>query len=141
MKCAAAISSRLAFRRPPAQQVGQLGDVGGDAPSVVTGEQLSSRTTTEVILAIDEGERLLVGVAHDEARAGLLDAAVRSSVLWAWSDVAGERHSIRRISSESANFQLIDLPQLQDRSGRLDAAYWASRAAPIPRHPAAQLRS
>jgi hypothetical protein len=32
VKCAAATSSRLAYRQRPAQQFRQLGDVGGDAP-------------------------------------------------------------------------------------------------------------
>jgi hypothetical protein len=35
VKCAAATSSRLAYRRRPAQQLRQLGDVGGDAPGLV----------------------------------------------------------------------------------------------------------
>ena len=73
MKCAAAISSRLAFRRPPAQQVRQLGDVGGDASCFIAGEQLARRPSPWLVLAIDEGERLLVGVAHDEARSGFLE--------------------------------------------------------------------
>jgi hypothetical protein len=32
-------------RRRPAQQVRQLGDVGGDAPRLVAGEQLSGART------------------------------------------------------------------------------------------------
>ena len=60
-------------RRSPSQQLRQLGDVGGDAAGLVAGEQLSSRTATRVILAIDEGQRLFVGVAHNEARGSFLD--------------------------------------------------------------------
>jgi hypothetical protein len=36
-ECAAVTSSRLACRERPAQQVRQLGDVGGDAPGLVAG--------------------------------------------------------------------------------------------------------
>jgi hypothetical protein len=46
------------------QQLRQLGDVGGDAPRLVTGKQLARGAATGLILAIDEGQRLPVGVAE-----------------------------------------------------------------------------
>ena len=51
-----------------AQQLRQLGDVGGDAPGLVAGEQSGRRTPSRLLLEIDVGERLPVGVADDEAR-------------------------------------------------------------------------
>ena len=77
MKCAAATSSRLAYRRRPAQQLRQLGDVGGDAPGLVAGEQLGRRAPSRLILEIDIGQRLTAGVADDEAGVGLLDGLGR----------------------------------------------------------------
>jgi hypothetical protein len=56
-----------------AQQVRQLGDAGGDAPRLVTGEQLARGTATGLVLAIDEGQSLPVGVAHDEVGANIYD--------------------------------------------------------------------
>ena len=56
-------------RRRPAQQLRQLGDVGGDPPHLVAGEELGRRSPTGLLLAIDVGERLPVGVA-DAARTG-----------------------------------------------------------------------
>jgi hypothetical protein len=50
-----------------AWQLRQLGDVGGDAPDLVTGEQLARGPSARFVLAIDEGQRLTVGDAHDEA--------------------------------------------------------------------------
>jgi hypothetical protein len=44
------------------QQLRQLGDVGGDAPSLVAGEQLGGGAASRLILEIDVGERLPVGV-------------------------------------------------------------------------------
>jgi hypothetical protein len=41
-----------------AQQVGQLGDVGGDAPGFVAGEQVGSRAPAGVTLEVDVGNRL-----------------------------------------------------------------------------------
>jgi hypothetical protein len=49
-----------------AQQLWQLGDIGGDAPGLVAGEQLGRRSTTRLLLEIHVGERLPVGVADDE---------------------------------------------------------------------------
>jgi hypothetical protein len=42
-ECAAATSSRLVHRRRRAQHLRQLGDVGGDAPGLVAGEEVCSR--------------------------------------------------------------------------------------------------
>ena len=55
-----------------AQQLRQLGDVGGDAPGLVAGEQLGRRTPPRLILEVHVGQRLPVGVAGDEAGVGLL---------------------------------------------------------------------
>ena len=59
-------------RRRPAQQLRQLGDVHGDAPGLVAGEQLGRRSPPEFILAIDVGERLTISIADDEAGVGFL---------------------------------------------------------------------
>jgi hypothetical protein len=61
--CAAAISSGLAFRQPPAQKLRQLGDIHRNPPRFVTSKQLARGPATALVLAIDEGERLFVGVA------------------------------------------------------------------------------
>jgi hypothetical protein len=47
------------------------------APRFVAFEQLGRRPPTGLVLAIDEGERLPVGVAHDEARGGFFDGPGR----------------------------------------------------------------
>ena len=47
------------------QQLLQLGDVGGDAPGLVAGEQLGRRTPSRLLLEVDVRERLPVGVADD----------------------------------------------------------------------------
>ena len=49
------------------QPLRQLGDVGGDAPRLVAGEQLRRCAAARLLLEIDVGERLPVGVADDEA--------------------------------------------------------------------------
>jgi hypothetical protein len=51
----------------------QLGDVGGDPPRLIAGEQLGRVASAGVILAIDEGQRLAVVIADDETRRSLLD--------------------------------------------------------------------
>ena len=51
----------------PSQQRRQLRDVGGDAPGLVAGEEVRRRTPARLLLEIDIGERLTVGVADDEA--------------------------------------------------------------------------
>jgi hypothetical protein len=58
-------------------QLRQLGDVGGDAPGLVAGEQVRRRATSPLILEVDVGECLPVGVADDEAGVGLLDGPGR----------------------------------------------------------------
>jgi SAM domain (Sterile alpha motif) len=50
---------------------------GGDAPGLVTGEQLARGPPSGLILAIDEGQRLPVAVAHDETRSGFLNGPRR----------------------------------------------------------------
>lgn len=52
-------------------QLRQLGEAA--IRRVVAGEQLAHGTAAGLILAVDEGERLFVGVAHDETRGGLPD--------------------------------------------------------------------
>jgi hypothetical protein len=47
--------------------VRQLGDVGGDPPGLVAGEQVCRRAPPRLVLEIDVSERLPVGVADDEA--------------------------------------------------------------------------
>ena len=60
------------------QQLRQLGDVRGDAPGLVAGEQLGRRTSSRLLLLeIEVGQRLPVGVADDEAGVGLLDGPGR----------------------------------------------------------------
>ncbi len=49
----------------------KLGDVGGDAPGLVAGEQLGRRPPAPLVLAVDVGQRLPVAVADDEAGVGL----------------------------------------------------------------------
>jgi len=44
------------------------GDVGGDAPGLVEGEQLWRRAPSRLPLEIDVGEHLPAGVLHDEVR-------------------------------------------------------------------------
>jgi hypothetical protein len=76
-ECAAATSSRLVHRRRRAQQLRQLGDVGGDPPGLIAGEEVRRRPPSRLLLAIDVSERLPVGVADDEAGVGLLDGPGR----------------------------------------------------------------
>jgi hypothetical protein len=69
------LNSRCRARIEPGslQQLRQLGDVGGDAPRLVAGEQLGRRPSSRLILEMDVSERLPVGVAYDEALRKLLD--------------------------------------------------------------------
>ena len=46
--------------------------VGGDAPGLVAGEQIGRRAPSRLVLEIDVGERLPVGVADDEAGVGFV---------------------------------------------------------------------
>ena len=66
-ECAAATSSRLAYRRRPAQAAPALGDVGGDAPGLVAGEEVRRRAMLQLPLEIDVSERLPISIADDEA--------------------------------------------------------------------------
>jgi hypothetical protein len=60
-------SGRGRKRSSLALQLRQLGDVGGDAPRLVLSEQLGRGASSRLLLEIDVGERLPVGVADDEA--------------------------------------------------------------------------
>jgi hypothetical protein len=64
-----------------AQQLRQLGDVGGDAPGLVARHQSSRRSACRLLLEIDVGERAAVGVADDEAGVGFLDGLGRCLAL------------------------------------------------------------
>jgi hypothetical protein len=60
------------------------GDVGGDAPSLVAGEEVRRRATARLLLEIDVGQRLPAVVPDDEASAYcdsciFNDAAARAS--------------------------------------------------------------
>jgi hypothetical protein len=46
------------------EQLRQFGDVDGDAPGFVTGQELGGRRPTRIVLAIDEGERLPIVIAR-----------------------------------------------------------------------------
>jgi hypothetical protein len=65
---------------PPQQQLRQLGDVGGDAPGVVVGGQVSRRAPTGLVLEVEVTERLPVGIADDEALCVLVDGPRRRGV-------------------------------------------------------------
>ena len=51
----------------PRNMLRQLGDVGGDAPGLIAGEEVRRRAPSRLPLEIDVGEGLPVGVADDEA--------------------------------------------------------------------------
>jgi hypothetical protein len=57
--------------------------VDGDAPRLVAGEQVRRRPSSRLILAIDAGQRLSVGVVDDEAspRPSLVVESVRAQAL------------------------------------------------------------
>jgi hypothetical protein len=56
-----------------AQQLRQLGDIGGDPPCLVAGEQLRSRAAARLFVEIDVSERLTVLVPDGETGLLLLD--------------------------------------------------------------------
>jgi hypothetical protein len=72
------------------QQLRQLGDVGRNPPRLVAGEQLARGAPTGLILTIDEGQRLLVGVAHDETGRGFFDGPRRREAAF-----STDRHACR----------------------------------------------
>jgi hypothetical protein len=49
---------RLALGQRGAYQLRQLGDVGGDAPGLVAGEEMRRRAASRLLLEIDAGQRL-----------------------------------------------------------------------------------
>src|SRR6185437_13774946 len=58
-------------------RLGQLSDVHRNAPRLVLGHELGSRTPAGLLLVIDIRERLPVGVPHGEAGMRLLDGPGR----------------------------------------------------------------
>ena len=69
-------------KRSPPQRRRQLGGVRRDPPCLVTSEQLGRRSSAGLILTIDEGQRLSVGVPDNEARGGFFDGP-------RWREAAG----------------------------------------------------
>jgi hypothetical protein len=63
------------------QQLRQLVDVRSDPPGPVAGKQLGRLAPSRLILEIDIGQRLPVGVADDEAGVGFLDGLGRRLAL------------------------------------------------------------
>ena len=66
--------------------VRQLGDVAGDASSLVHGEHVGGISISSDLAAVDVGERLAVGVFHFIAARNLLDRPRRreaAGTLWA----------------------------------------------------------
>ena len=62
----------------------QLGDVGGDAPGVVAGEEVRRRAASRLLLEIDVGQRLPVGVGATRcgwAYRHILEAAERRKTM------------------------------------------------------------
>jgi hypothetical protein len=55
------------------KQLRQLGDIGGDPPRLVFGEQIGCRSPAGLLLEIDVGGPLAVCVANEVARGLLLD--------------------------------------------------------------------
>ena len=55
------------------QQLRQLGDVRGDAPSLISGEQLGRSSPAGLLLEIEVGERVAAMIADDEAGVGSAD--------------------------------------------------------------------
>ena len=69
------------------QELGQLGDVGGDAPRFVAGEEVRRRTSSRLPLEIDVSERLPISIADDEGPTtqlgvGLVDGPGRREAAW-----------------------------------------------------------
>ena len=89
-ECAAATSSRLVHRRRRAQQLRQLGDVGGDAPGLVAGE-LGPRQRLpahgEKMLAYKAEQRLGTG---ETMRRREFIALMGASVTWPFAAMAQE---------------------------------------------------
>ena len=69
----------------------QLGDIDGYAPRLVAGQQVCRRAASRLILEIDVGERLPIGIADDEAGVGLLGGPGRRE--------AARRHRQPQISA------------------------------------------
>ena len=67
----------------------QLGDVHRDKERLVAREQLCARSTAGLILIIDIRKRLLVVVAHDEARCAFLDRPGRRERVEGMADCCG----------------------------------------------------
>ena len=50
-----------------AQQLRQLGDVGGDAPGFVLGHEIGRRSAPGLLLVVHIRKRIPVAILHDEA--------------------------------------------------------------------------
>src|SRR5205807_5032972 len=73
----------------------QLGDVGRDPPRLVPRHQVRRRSPARLILEIDVGQRVAVGISHDEAilaelrfgvidRPGRRESTLRHPVSFSW---------------------------------------------------------
>ena len=72
--------------------------LGGDAPGLVAGEEVSRRATSRLILAIDVGERVAVAVADNETLLAQLHVGVIDGPRW--REAAG-RHEPGRQCAQS----------------------------------------
>jgi hypothetical protein len=97
------ISAKACVESRPLQR---LGDVGGNAPRLVAGEDVRRRASSGLILEIGVDERLPVGVADDLAGVGLLDRP--------WRRKAAGRHQRLRLL-------------LSGRAGEVDRPPWHAR--------------
>jgi hypothetical protein len=68
---------KRALRLSPPQQLWQLGEVRRHPPGLVAGEEVRRRATAGLVLEVDVGERLPVGIADDEAGVGFLSGPGR----------------------------------------------------------------
>jgi hypothetical protein len=57
--------------------------------SLVPGEEVCRRASSGLILEVNVGEALPVGVADDEAGVGLLDGQGRREAVWARTPICG----------------------------------------------------
>jgi hypothetical protein len=90
------------------QQLRQLGDVDGDAPGFVAGQQLACRAPPRFILAIDKGECLPIVIAHDEAGGRF---PRRSKVAGSGACGRGDRFVASRLGSTGEFPQFSEQPK------------------------------
>jgi hypothetical protein len=75
----------------PLHQLGQFGDVDGDAPGFISGQQAGSRPPSRLLLIVDVAQCLPVGVPDDEAGAVVFDSPMgEESGGWSSSRRIGE---------------------------------------------------